>query len=1118
MSDYNLGIAVGKIIIDGSRAKDGFGVATVAANAFYDVVQKKLDSVRTLGDNLTKMGAAGGAGLGVAIHAASNFETSLSGVKAVSGATTAEMEKLRSTALRIGKDTSFSATEAANALQELVKAGVSTKDILGGAADATVALAAAGEIDLPRAAEIASSAINNFGLSGKQLPHVADLIAGAANASAIDVGDFGFSLSQAGAVANLTGLKFDDLAVAIAEMGQAGIKGSDAGTSIKTFLTNLIPVTDKEKNLFEELGLITVKTGADFSKLTKAGLKPASSSMDDVTKSLEAYVAKTGGAKLGTVENAKSAQELGIQMGIVGNAFFDAQGKMLPFRDIQATLQKATKDMTKEQKLMTLNTLFGSDAIRASAVFAEQGAVGFDKMSTAIGKVSAADVAATRLDNLGGSVEQLKGSFETMQIIIGEVFLPLVKKVVDGATSLVNVFNNLPEPVQKTIAIMIGLGSAFSLATGLAIKLLFVLGPMLARFLGFRALGSIFSIFKVGFTALREGAGIMGSLSLAFGRAGVIFTRFQRIGSILFSVLSRFPALLSVLRTAATFAFGPWGIAIAVVAGALFALYKNFAPFHDLVDSLARTIRDNFLVALDGIRIAWANVVMGFQSGTAGGGILGFFQKIGVAAGIVTGLVKDLANTFMTSVVPALQAAGGTVLVALKQAWDQLAQTFITNVLPALKELGAAFVQMLPALQQLWVALEPILKVLGIIALVIIGSVVVAVYALLKVIILLLPYLIQLAAFMISNLVPVFTAVIQVLLAVIQAALAFAKGFVDAIRGAVEGVAQMLNGLVTVVRGVFNLIKALVTGDWAGAWTAAKQIFQGFKDIIVGLFTTMASLVVNIIKGLVNGIIAFFKGLYDTLVGHSIVPDMINAIVAWFASLPGKAFSALSNLGSNVVAQVKYAMALMKNAIQNGIDTVINVMANLPYQIYNAMGNLGGLLRGAGAAIMNGLVDGIRGSIGYVKSWLNYVTSLIPSWKGPPKKDAKLLNANGRLIMDGLIDGLNDRAGDLKSNLMKVTDTIAKTMNDAPMDLSGTFNSMPVGPKAAKLQDAIVKSTNPSTQPAGNSNDPRFDGNGNTPNDVTVNNTYNIYNPTVEPDSVSITKAATRRANLGVLV
>jgi len=321
------------------------------------------------------------AGLGAAVAAATSFESQMSAVKAVSGATAGEMAQLQGLALKLGADTSFSAKEAAKGIEELVKAGISIGDVMSGAASASLSLAAAGAISVGDAAEIAANAMNQFGLQGKDLAGVADLIAGAANASAIDVGDFKFSLAAVGAVANTVGFSFKDTATAIALLGQAGIKGSDAGTSLKTMLMSLQPQTKAQIALFRELGL-----------LTKDG----------------------------------------------GNAFFDASGKVKGMAEVAGTLQNALKGMTQQQKLATLETIFGSDAIRAAAVFANEGADGFNEMAAAMGKVTADEVAKERLNNLKGSVEQLTGSLETAAISVGLKLTPMLKGLVDAATALVN--------------------------------------------------------------------------------------------------------------------------------------------------------------------------------------------------------------------------------------------------------------------------------------------------------------------------------------------------------------------------------------------------------------------------------------------------------------------------------------------------------------------------------------------------------------------------------------------------------------------------------------------------------------------------------------------------------
>lgn len=335
--------------------------------------------VAVTGIGIAAVGA--GAGLASAVGKASTFEAGLSNIKAVSGATADEMDLVKEAALRIGAETSFSAQEAAGAIEELVKAGVSVEDVLNGAADAAVALAAAGEVDLPTAAAVAAAAMNNFGASAAELPQYVDLIAGAASASAIDVNQFAYSLSAVGAVADLAGFKFDDTAVAITAMGKAGIVGSDAGTSLKAFMMNLIPTTEKQIGLFKELGIIT----EDGS-----------------------------------------------------NQFFDAAGNVKSMADVAGVLNDALGDMTAEQRLLAEETMFGSDAIRAANVLYEQGREGVQGLNAEMLKTSAADVAAERLNNLQGSVDAFWGSLETLQIKAGLAFTPVLKAITDFGTEALN--------------------------------------------------------------------------------------------------------------------------------------------------------------------------------------------------------------------------------------------------------------------------------------------------------------------------------------------------------------------------------------------------------------------------------------------------------------------------------------------------------------------------------------------------------------------------------------------------------------------------------------------------------------------------------------------------------
>ena len=468
IADYNLGTARGTIELTYK------GGGPEKAKEELDKTKKSgMDAGQAL-DRTAKTTAVAGtvmaAGLAVAVNSAASFEQRLSAIEAVSGATAREMDRISDKALQLGKDTAFSASESAQAMEELVKAGLTVDEVLNGAADATVNLAAAGEVALPEAASLAANAMSQFNLAAEDLPSVADAIAGAANASAIDVSEFGQSLSQAGAVANLAGVDFDDTATSIALLGNAGIKGSDAGTSLKSMLSRLQPTTKAQTTLMEELGIITMDAAKAQEFLRDKGIKPLGKDADTLTGQLKDYAMEMAGVDTFNSEAQAAFRKLGYETQSFSNQFYDANGNLRSMSEVSGVLEKSLEGMTAQQKQAALQTLFGSDAIRAAAILADAGADGFDKMAESIGKVSAADVAKTRMDNLKGSIEEMKGSVETLAIQLGTVFIPMVRDLVDAISAVVGWFTDLSPAMQKTIAIVAAAGASFLLFTAALIK------------------------------------------------------------------------------------------------------------------------------------------------------------------------------------------------------------------------------------------------------------------------------------------------------------------------------------------------------------------------------------------------------------------------------------------------------------------------------------------------------------------------------------------------------------------------------------------------------------------------------------------------------------------------
>lgn len=374
---------------------------------------KKRQALGELGDTAGKAGLAAAAGLGAIVVASSRFEKAMSGVKAATGGTAQELDRLRDAAIQAGADTAFSASEAADGIEQLAKAGVSTGDILAGGLTGALDLAAAGQIGVGEAAEYAAKAMTQFGLSGDQVPHVADLLAAAAGKASGEVGDFGMALNQSGLVADQVGVSIEETTGALAAFASAGLLGSDAGTSFKTML-----------------GALTPNSAAAASEM----------------------------------------QRLGISA-------YDAQGNFVGLADFAGQLQGSLSTLSAEQRQAALETIFGSDAVRAASVLYEQGESGVRKWTAAVDDQGfAAETAATKLDNLAGDLEALKGSLETALIGSSEGAQGPLRSLTQTLTDAVNAYNKLPSAAQGSVTGLLGaaalLGGSIwvtsKLATGIA--------------------------------------------------------------------------------------------------------------------------------------------------------------------------------------------------------------------------------------------------------------------------------------------------------------------------------------------------------------------------------------------------------------------------------------------------------------------------------------------------------------------------------------------------------------------------------------------------------------------------------------------------------------------------
>ncbi|AIW83138.1 phage tail tape measure protein, TP901 family, core region [Bacillus mycoides] len=221
---------------------------------------------------------------------------------------------------------------------------------------------------------------------------------------------------------------------------------------MKTMLANLIPKSNEAYDMFSELGLITIDTGKAMQFLGEKGIKPTSTSFKDVTGALSEYAAKQAGVKVGSEKAEKAFQKLTFSTGIMTNAFFDSNGNLKEMSDMAEILQMAMQGLTAEQRQSYMYTLFGSDAIRAANILYKEGANGVKNMYSEMSKVTALEVAETKMNTTKGKIEQLSGAVDTLKKSFGDALLPILIDVVSGVQGVVDWFNNLDESTQQMIA------------------------------------------------------------------------------------------------------------------------------------------------------------------------------------------------------------------------------------------------------------------------------------------------------------------------------------------------------------------------------------------------------------------------------------------------------------------------------------------------------------------------------------------------------------------------------------------------------------------------------------------------------------------------------------------
>ncbi|MBQ9685207.1 MAG: phage tail tape measure protein [Oscillospiraceae bacterium] len=455
--------------------------STSVALAKIDEAGKKIEA---FGDSVTNAGQAimpasmAVAGLGAAaVKTAADFDTSMSKVAAVSGATGDDLDALRDKAREMGAKTKFSASEAADAMNYMAMAGWKTGDMLEGI-EGIMNLAAASGEDLATTSDIVTDALTAFGLSAQDSAHFADILAAASSNANTNVSMMGETFKYCAPIAGALGFSAEDTAEAIGLMANAGIKGSQAGTALRTIMNNL---TGEIKLSGKALGDVTIAT----------------TNADGSMRDLSDILADCRGAfsQLSESEQAAAAEAL------VGKNAMSGFLALMNAGDADIEKLASSIDHCSDTFVKTVD-----GAIIPMSQALEEGIDWIEEYNGV-----SEQMAAVMQDNLGGQLTILKSQIQELAISFGEMLMPAIRAIVSKIQAFVDKLNNMSESQRKAI-LTIGLIVA---ALG---PFLVIIGTLISKvgaaMQGFVKLATGVKKLCV---AVKAGTGVFGKLGAALG-------------------------------------------------------------------------------------------------------------------------------------------------------------------------------------------------------------------------------------------------------------------------------------------------------------------------------------------------------------------------------------------------------------------------------------------------------------------------------------------------------------------------------------------------------------------------------------------------------------------------
>ena len=895
------------------------------ARAPFDEYAAKAEKV---GGTLTSVGqkllplSTSIAGLGVAaVKTTADFDSEMSKVSAISGATGTDLDKLRGKAREMGAKTKFSASEAAQGMQYMAMAGWKTQDMMDGL-EGIMNLAAASGEDLASTSDIVTDALTAFGLSAKDSSHFSDILAAASSNANTNVSMMGETFKYAAPVLGSLGYTAEDAALAIGLMANAGIKSSQAGTSLRGAITNLAKPTDT------------------------------------VAAAMDKY----------------------------GISLTDSSGKMLSLRELMEQLRQKLGGLSEAEQAQAAAALFGKNAMSGMLAIINGSDKDFEKLAGAIDNCdgSSEKMANTMNDNLQGQITILMSQLQELAISFGEILMPKIRDIVTHIQNFVDKLNAMDEGQKETILrigmfvaalapMLMGLGKVITFSANVS-RALGTLSAGLVKAGGFsgvftKALGLITSPaaivvgaiaaitaviihlwntnedFRNTITAIWQkikdaftifAAGIserLSALGITFSDVtSAIKTIWDGFCNLLAPVLeAAFNTIAIALQTAFNVILGIWDVFSAVfsgdwsgaweaVKGIFSSVWDGLKEYFSTIIGAVKGVADVFL---GWFGTNWETVWNGVKTFFEGiwNGISSFFEGIwnGISTFCTTvwnGIVTNV-TAFCTTVHDTISTIFNAVKDVVSNVWETIKNVVQVAIMFIVEVIKAAFELITVPFRFIWENCR---------------DTIISVWETIK-------SAVQTAInFVKDNIItPVMNAISTTISTVWNTIKTTFTTVINAIKSAVQTAWNFMKN--SVITPVMNGIKTVITTVWNAIKTAVQTAVNAIKTTVQTVFNAVKTTVTTIWNAIKTGTSTAWNAVKTAVTtpinaAKSAVTSAINGIKSTISSVWNSVKSATSSTWNAIKTAITTPINAAKTAVGNAISAIrskFNFSWSLPH-------------------------------------------------------------------------------------------------------------------------------------------------------------------------------------------